>query len=167
MTVTQLDTLEALRDQRDVDFDEDQQARSLLLRKRHHLTHLLEDSGSNTPIVEHVMFRCPDHVTDGVQLLSVGVQVQTTLSATGGTNYKTLILQKRDDAGANNVSLLAADRDTKTVDLNANVVEAQTLTSTAADLVLAPGEVFTAELTESGTGPAMGKIAIHLVFEEL
>ena len=165
MTVTQLDTLEALRDQRDVDFDEDQQARSLLLRKRHHVTHLIEDAGAAVVTAEHVMFRCPDHVTDGMQLLSVGVSVQTGWTG-AGTNFKTLILQKRDDAGANPVALLTANRDTQ-VTIVANVIEAQTLTVTAADLVLAPGEVVTAEVTADGTGKALGKWSIHLVFEEL
>jgi hypothetical protein len=77
------------------------------------------------------------------------------------TNFFTLTLRNRGAAGAG--AALPAQRSYAAVNSSANVSENVTLSGTAADLLVAAGDVLTVEKLVTGTGLAMpdGTVQIH------
>lgn len=86
-----------------------------------------------------------------------------TALAANGTNYISLLVQKRDGAGGAAVTVASTDTNTAgaNVSLAAFVPQLLTLTSTAADIQVAAGNVLTFKSTETGT-PAtpIGKVTV-------
>ncbi len=83
--------------------------------------------------------------------------------AANGSAYITMLVQKRDGAGGSPVTVASLDPNTagQNVSLSAWVPAAMTLTTTAADLAVAAGNVLTFKSTETST-PAtpIGKVTV-------
>lgn len=121
-----------------------------------------DDGAAGTATTETGVFR----FEEDVQITGIYFVPSAAVTA-HGTNFATLLVDKRDGAGgaATNLATFATDTVT-TDDMAAFVPKALPLTATTADLILSAGNVLTIEITKGGTGVVIPRGSWIVNYEE-
>lgn len=99
-----------------------------------------------------------------------GAKVALPVALTAGdTNYASVLLARRDNAGLNSVSVASINTAITVAPFSGNITAflpvALTLSGTSANLVVGPGQVLTIAVTKTGTGLAIAAATSQAIVE--